>query len=606
MTIRQDLLRALQYGKSDYYRAIQAQPTYQKELERVRKDYNERTWIDFSGFFPKFTTEEFEKRRQDYQKKYGTTVNIPGFGDVIHITPKARISAEERAAHIYALKRGLPSPLTYEQQQTLKYKKFRFLKALASATPAWLKTYGSVATTLDNVEDALVTIVVLGRIAVRIAPRLMGKLVSGLGWVLLGSDILNAVNLASYLTLTKRGCKGHPESLAEKNPFHAKAAANRATKLKRAIPTFGEILEVLQTTDQLFGVGVCLGGLMGLVWDTASTAFNPNYWKQLGGVLANGNINEISNYLARAALNDYNAIKKGLQEQFTELRDESFRLSSQYFRLQESVHDWAMKKSKEFWSWITTPPPQNFDWFSNSLEGSMIMSTGKDDFLKEDHTKAFMMLNSAITGLMPWWIENDPLNNFKDIRNFLFRAPSPKDPTTQDMLNEYHPKWENTVLWPHLNKEYATIEEIAFTYAPMIKDSFQTYCLKYKHDYEAMIAAQQAVEFTKNVIKAFDDNWEVKLGMSPWWAAAEDMIDNIYLVPLDTPQELTEALYKYIEDYDRQYGKGPSIREIAAKGTALGIKWERSFPATAFGTAAEIFPEWREIQERLPELYVVD
>jgi len=173
-------------------------------------------------------------------------------------------------------------------------------------------------------------------------------------------------------------------------------------------------------------------------------------------------------------------------------------------------------------------------------------------------------------------------------------------------LNEYHPKWENTVLWPHLNKEYATIEEIAFTYAPMIKDSFQTYCLKYKHDYEAMIAAQQAVEFTKNVIKAFDDNWEVKLGMSPWWAAAEDMIDNIYLVPLDTPQELTEALYKYIEDYDRQSGKGPSIREIAAKGTALGIKWERSFPATAFGTAAEIFPEWREIQERLPELYVVD
>ena len=115
MSTKEDVLRALEYGKDAYYQAIINVPSYQTELARVRTDYNERTWIDFSGFLPKFTTAEFEERRQKYQAKYGNVVNVPGFADVIHIIPKATITAEERAAHLWATKRGLPSPLTTEQ-----------------------------------------------------------------------------------------------------------------------------------------------------------------------------------------------------------------------------------------------------------------------------------------------------------------------------------------------------------------------------------------------------------------------------------------------------------------------------------------------------------
>lgn len=269
MSIKADILRALDYGKTAYYQAIQALPSYSHLLERVRRDYNERTWIDFTGFYPKFPTEEFNKRRDQYQAKYGNTVNIPGFQDVIHITPKEQISAEERAAHIWAIERGLPSPLTPAQQQVMKYKKFRFLKALASATPAWMKTAGAIGTTLDNVEDAFITIVVLGRIAVKIAPKLTKGLMPGLGWVLTGADILNLFNAASWVSFAANKHKRLIEDMAEKNPFHAKAKAARTMKLKRTTPSFGEFLEILQTTDQLFGVGLCLGGLMGMVTDSA-------------------------------------------------------------------------------------------------------------------------------------------------------------------------------------------------------------------------------------------------------------------------------------------------------------------------------------------------
>ena len=606
MTIREDVLRALEYGKDPYYNAIIAVPSYQAELERVYLNYNERTWIDFTGFYPKFTNDEFELLRTKYQAKHGNTVNIPGFGDVIHIIPKARISIEERAAHIWAIKRGLPSPLTPAQIQTMTYKKFRFLKALASATPAWMRTYGAVATVLDNVEDGLVTVVVLGRIAAKIAPRLLSRMVPGLGWVLLGSDVLNAVNLLSWTGAMTRGCKGLHGEWQEKNPFHAKAAANRARKLKKLMPGFGEFLEVAQTTDQLFGVGLCLGGFMGLLTDTLSTVLNPEYWFELNRTVSQGTVSEIAGRISGIVMSDYDKIKRSLRESFYQFKDEAYRLKAADIKLRNDIMDWARTKSDEVWGWVKTPPQKHETIFSNTLLGSMIMSTGKDDFLKEDHTKAFMMLDNAVQGLMPWWIENDPLTNFKDLRGFKFRAPGPRDPTTIDMLNEHDPGWENTIKWPHLDKEYATIEEITFTYAPMIKDSFQTYCLKYRYEWEAYVAASQSVDFVKNVIRSFDDNNEVRIGYGAYLAAAIDMMDRVWIMEPDTPGQLIDALADYIGNYERQTALAPDIKDVTRYGSSIGIKWMRTFPRRAFAQAAEIFPEWQAIQDQLKELYIAD
>jgi len=606
MTVREDALRAREYGKDAYYQHIINFPSYQAELARVRTDYNERTWIDFTGFFPKFTTAEFEKRRTEYQARYGNTVNIPGFSDVIHLIPKAAISAEERAAHLWATKRGLPSPLTPAQIQTLQYKKFRFIKALASATPAWMKTYGAVATVLDNVEDALVTVTVFGRIAAKLAPRLLGRLVPGLGWVLLGADILNAVNLISWGTAMTRGCKQLHGQWQEKNPFHAKAAARRTLKLNRAIPSFGEILEVLQTTDQLFGFGLCLGGFMGIVTDTASKIMTYSAQEEYKKWPKVGNANYLTKWANSKMGVDADKFKKGLIEQWGNFKDEAYRLKESDIKLREDIFNWTQAKSKETWGWIKTTPETASKWFSDTVIGSMIMSTGKDDFLKEDHTKAFMMLNSAIQGLMPWWIENDPLANFKDLRTFKFRAPEPTDPTTIDMLDDHSPDWRSTVKWPHLDKEYATIEEIAFTYAPMIKDSFQTYCLKYQHEWEAFVAASQSVDFIQNVIRSFSDDNDVKIGYTAYVAAAIDMMDQRYIMEPDTPAASIDALADYIGNHERLTNGPPLIKDIARFGESIGIKWMRTFPSRTFDLAAELFPEWQAIQDQLDEIFVTD
>ena len=604
MSIKEDVLRALEYGTTAYYQAIIEVPSYQEELSRVRTDYNERTWIDFKGFWPKFTTEEFNRRRDAYQAKYGNAVNVPGFSDVIHIIPQATISAEERAAHLWAIKRGLPSPLSPAQVFALQYKKFRFVRALATATPDWMKNFGAVATVLDNVEDALVTVAVLGRLAVKAAPKLLGRVIPGLGWLLIGSDILNLANLITWAGFASMDGKRSIEALAERNPFHAKAAARRTLKLDRAIPTFGEILEVLQTTDQLFGVGLCLGGLMGMITDAVGKVTDPTYWKNLDELLRRGNVNELAFFLSHAATNDYEATKKTLQYQWNNFKDEAYRLKEADVKIRTEVYNWAKHKADEAWGWVKSIPPEALDPFGAGLVGSMILSTGMDVFAEEDHTKAYVMLDNEVRGLMTWWIENDPLANFKDLRRWKFWAPGPNDPTTVGMLNESAPGWQQNLRWPHIGKEYATIEEIALTYAPLIKGSFQTYAFKHAHEYDAMIAAQQIVEFTKNVIRSYSDDHEVLVGQTAWWATAEDMMREIYIIPPDTPETLIASLADYVRFYERSYATPPSINEVAAYGTSLGIEWMRTFPKRAFDAAAEIFPEWQTIQDQFAELEV--
>jgi hypothetical protein len=314
----------------------------------------------------------------------------------------------------------------------------------------------------------------------------------------------------------------------------------------------------------------------------------------------------MADWISRAAMNDYHKVKQTLQEQWTSLRDETYRLKAWDEKVRKEIEDWSKKKSDETWGWIKTIPETFLKYHANTLTGSMIMSTKKDAFLKEDHTQAYMTLDAAIQGIMPWWIENDPLANFPGLRDFKFYAPGPQDPITIDLLNENVMGWQKTVLWPNLDTKYATIEEIAFTYAPMIKDSFQTYCLNNKHEYDAMIAAQQVVEFTKNVTRSFSDDGDVVLGMTAWWAVAEDMLREIYIIPPLTPDTTIEALADFIGDYERKTNEAPDIREVTSAGNTLGIEWMRTFPRRAFNQAAEIFPEWQAIQDQMEELFVPD
>lgn len=540
MTIKDDLERLSTYGKTPYYQAIQAYPSYQKELERVRTDWKGRSWIQSPFKLPRFTDKEFEEKRIKYQAKYGTAIQPLDFEGIFHLKIPVQISEKEMAAHNFAKKRGAPSPLTPEQIEALAGRKYRFLRALAAPTPGWLRNVNSISTFLDNSEDALITAAVLGRLVVKFAPKIWFRMVPGVGWVLVGADIINLFNITSQISFAAMGQKRFIENVTEKNPFHAKAWARRSRKLYKVWPGFGEILEIAQTTDQMFGVGLCLGAIMGLFQQSIQTSL-----EQL--------------------------IQIGV----------NIPVTVQYPNAREVIWADTIKAGIGLWSDIKT-------------------------FTTQELTKSIFSVQAGLNLLMPWWFKNNPFDDIPWMNRITLNAPWKKSGITRQTLEELGYDPNEPATWPFLNKTSAPMEEIVRVLGPKIKDNFQLFSLKNAYDMTAMWGGEQAVEYHKEIVEALSDDKTAQVAQTAYAQAAKEMSRDVLLIPPDTPQNLVDQLADWIGNYERRTAGSPSTKEIEKAGSAIGIEWTRSFPRITFGKAAELYPEWRAIQEQLQQLNIAD
>jgi hypothetical protein len=191
-------------------------------------------------------------------------VRLPGWQDIIHLTPTASLSEVERRRR------------QIEQIESLR----------RSPTPDIARHLSQLGTAIDNVQDGLVTMSVIGRIASKVA----GRAIPGLGTIATGADVLNALNLfyPRVPRLTALPEIGHivregvrlrrwPQSKEHKRQagvLMGLASNLYQQRLRDTVRTgrvgfgWGEALQVLQTSDELFGAGVSLGPIFGAALDT--------------------------------------------------------------------------------------------------------------------------------------------------------------------------------------------------------------------------------------------------------------------------------------------------------------------------------------------------
>ena len=110
-------------ARKDYLDWIESNPDYQDILDQTRQDYTPKSWISSPVKLPRFSTEAFKAMKEKYQAKYGNKIVIPKFEDTIQWNAPPSITAEEYAAHKYAQKHGIASPLDADQLAYLAYKK---------------------------------------------------------------------------------------------------------------------------------------------------------------------------------------------------------------------------------------------------------------------------------------------------------------------------------------------------------------------------------------------------------------------------------------------------------------------------------------------------
>ncbi len=240
---------------------------------------------------------------------------IPIAGE-IHFKPKPNVSAVEKREY-YAAKRERRAPvLTPESLAEIERRREQVRRIATGPDAAQARSWGAIMTSLDNVQDFFSTLATFGRLAVWFAPRVLGRFVPVIGPIVLISDVLNMLGLMGMLAtplyallcngpraalaagipvaLFKQGLKNEVWKIASLNPFLRSgkyvnlpippalrgiqtAGTLAARRLARAqavgrLPSLGNLLEVAQTTDQLWGVGVSFGATIGFVNSAAQAA----------------------------------------------------------------------------------------------------------------------------------------------------------------------------------------------------------------------------------------------------------------------------------------------------------------------------------------------
>jgi len=200
-------------------------------------------------------------------------------------------------------------------------KKDKYLAMLADPSPKIARNAAAILTTIDDLQDAVSTLACIGMVAAAIIGGPIAAAVLGpLGLIMGASTLLNMLNPMSHLRklgasrATGRAAKIRLEKQTNHNPFskEAKVKLDRklkgaefppgwkpgdkppkgvyipkgtkfpagwkpgdatprgATILKKFRPTVGNAIEALQTTDQIFGVGISIGPIMGFVQGSIS------------------------------------------------------------------------------------------------------------------------------------------------------------------------------------------------------------------------------------------------------------------------------------------------------------------------------------------------
>lgn len=236
-------------------------------------------------FLPSQTLEQYAS------KKKKTEIVIPAWNDIIHLTPRPSYTERELSymdavyRQVVLWNRSVEYTADFleltkaetelilekaiERKEDRKRQQDIAQDMLKSPTPALAKNFGVIMTALDDVQDFTTTVGVLSRILGRVFKP--AELLA-IGAFTIG-EYLNRLNIVNRLTGGEiaRICRLVRE--LGKASVRTRVKADVAKRMKRLFPSKGELIEILQTTDALFGVGISLGPLVGLAQDLFFGAF---------------------------------------------------------------------------------------------------------------------------------------------------------------------------------------------------------------------------------------------------------------------------------------------------------------------------------------------
>lgn len=220
---------------------------------------------------PKYTTEEFRKLKANYVAKHGYTITFPGLYDIIKVPIEKPLSKQEE----YDWSRGFYGEFSehrlYEIEQYKKKRKEKFLSMLASPAPEVINNAGAFMTAIDNAQDCLFSIAAAGYITMRFSPPPISAAIAlPTGAILTAANALDVIQSIGRKGLPGKEAKRTWQKKTGIDPWSKKGRIKYAEHLIKTFPKKAIATQALQTTQEIFGVGLSLGPLVGLFIDVVA------------------------------------------------------------------------------------------------------------------------------------------------------------------------------------------------------------------------------------------------------------------------------------------------------------------------------------------------
>ncbi|MDO9542689.1 MAG: hypothetical protein Q7J98_10245, partial [Kiritimatiellia bacterium] len=137
-------------------------------------------------------SKEFRAKKAAYQAKYGQTIYVPGFEDIVHLRRFFPMTVEENNAWVARRYDDIPENRREQIRHEKARKKEKYLAMLSSPTPYIAGCAGTILTALDDAQDAVSTLACIATIGAKIAGAGATKVLAGpIGWAWAASDLMN-------------------------------------------------------------------------------------------------------------------------------------------------------------------------------------------------------------------------------------------------------------------------------------------------------------------------------------------------------------------------------------------------------------------------------
>lgn len=429
---------------------------------------------------PKFSDEKFLAKKAEYVKKYGYAITIPRFDEIVHLGMHKPMTPQEKILW-YSGKRG---EIGRSRQLELLYQKERakerYHKMLASPIPNVLSSITSVLSAIDDAQDAIISLAAIGRIACFFLPRFIAAFLAwpiGLLWLIAtimglliapSACFLNPIACKRYIRLKmamrKDTLKGKSRSVGKRVKAASKYELARLKAGFRGyatsgsfMPSFSEAIQMLQVTDNIWGVGLSIGPVFGLAYDLMS-----------GGVRwARG-----ERVVFKSAPTDVEIYNKAADKYHTYARWK--RPKTKMSRAE--FLDWKEKKIAEG-TWGVRSKQDKY-----VLQAQRIHQTGyalprRTNWVEE----TLLYTNAEISGqglqnVLNVW---DPVVEVEGLEHIEIEGYNEPNPLVEAVLLEEGVDPAERIGWPSLGKRWASYEELQTSTAPVAAnniDHFSKFC----------------------------------------------------------------------------------------------------------------------------------